>query len=99
MDFVPGWSSFVTYEMTRGFNFVLSKAQYVRKFKQWQLEKNFTNDKWRFVAGQIQKRKLAGKDSEILINGKTIPSKKVRKETTRYSLLSYSERPEMSNAS
>jgi len=69
----------------------------VRKFKQWHLEKNSTNGKWRFVAGQIQKRKFEGKDSEIFINGKMIPAKKIKKETARYGVLDYDEQPDMSN--
>jgi hypothetical protein len=61
-----------------------SKAQYIRKFKQWNFKKNSTNDKWKFVARHLEKRKLDGKESETYINGKLIPRKKVKKEVSRY---------------
>ncbi|KAH7239769.1 ankyrin repeat-containing domain protein [Fusarium solani] len=61
-----------------------SKAQYVRKLKNWGMEKNSTNQKWKVAAQQVQKRKLEGKETEILINGRLIPWKKLRKETARY---------------
>lgn len=60
------------------------KAQYVRKLNQWHMEKNSTNEKWKFAASQIEKRKLEGKETEILINGTLVPSKKLKKEMARY---------------
>ncbi|KAL6355474.1 hypothetical protein LRP88_11065 [Fusarium phalaenopsidis] len=60
------------------------KAQYVRKLKNWGMEKNSTNQKWKAAAQQVQKRKLEGKETDILINGRLIPWKKLRKETARY---------------
>ncbi|KAJ4172333.1 hypothetical protein NW754_002525 [Fusarium falciforme] len=48
------------------------------------MEKNSTNQKWKVAAQQVQKRKLEGKETEILINGRLIPWKKLRKETARY---------------
>jgi len=61
-----------------------SKAQYIRKFKQWNFEKNSTKEKWKFIARCLKKRKLDGKESETYINGKLIPRKKVKKEVSRY---------------
>ena len=61
-----------------------SKAQYVRKLKQWRLEKNSTKDKWEFAAGQVQKRRLEGKETEVIINGRPVPAKKLKKEMARY---------------
>lgn len=48
------------------------------------MEKNSTNEKWKFAASQIEKRKLEGKETEILINGTLVPSKKLKKEMARY---------------
>ncbi|UPL00340.1 hypothetical protein LCI18_011274 [Fusarium solani-melongenae] len=64
--------------------FQASKAQYVRKLKNWGMEKNSTNQKWKVAAQQVQKRKLEGKETEILINGRLVPWKKLRKATARY---------------
>ncbi len=61
-----------------------SKAQYVRKLKQWRLEKNSTKDKWEFAASQVQKRRLEGKETEIIINGRLVPAKRLKKEMARY---------------
>ena len=61
-----------------------SKAQYVRKLKQWRLEKNSTKDKWEFAASQVQKRRLEGKETEVIINGRPVPAKRLKKEMARY---------------
>ncbi|KAF4449296.1 ankyrin, partial [Fusarium albosuccineum] len=66
------------------YKFRASKAQYIRQLKKWGIEKYSTNDKWKVAAEQVQKRKLQGKETEILINGKPVPSKKLKKELTRY---------------
>lgn len=60
------------------------KAQYIRKFKQWNFEKNSTKEKWKFSARCLKERKLDDKESETYINGKLIPRKKVKKEVSRY---------------
>ncbi len=61
-----------------------SKAQYVRRLKQWRLEKNSTKDKWEFAASQVQKRRLEGKETEIIINGRLVSAKRLKKEMARY---------------
>ena len=61
-----------------------SKAQYVRKLRQWCLEKNSTKVKWEFAASQVQKRRLEGKETEVIINGRPVPPKKLKKEMARY---------------
>ncbi|KAK1765276.1 ankyrin repeat-containing domain protein [Phialemonium atrogriseum] len=64
--------------------FSASKAQYVRKLRQWHVGKNSTNDKWKFAASVVQKRKLEGKETEILINERLISAKKLKKAISRY---------------
>ncbi|KAH6613402.1 ankyrin repeat-containing domain protein [Chaetomium tenue] len=66
------------------YGFYATKAQYVRKLKQWGLEKNSTKEKWEFAASQVQKRRLEGKDTEVIINGRPVPAKKLKKEMARY---------------
>ncbi|KAF4628877.1 hypothetical protein G7Y89_g9276 [Cudoniella acicularis] len=75
--------------MKQDHGFIAKKAQYTRKFKQWNFSKNSTSDKWKFVARKLEKRKHEGKESETYINGKLIPNKKIQKEISRYTLHSY----------
>lgn len=46
--------------------------------------KNSTNDKWKFAASVVQKRKFEGKETEILINERLISAEKLKKEISRY---------------
>jgi len=48
------------------------------------LEKNSTKEKWEFAAGQARKRRLEGKETEIIINGRLVSAKKLKKEMARY---------------
>jgi len=48
------------------------------------MKKNSTREEWEFVGLQVQKRKLEGRDTEVLINGCLISAKKLRNESTRY---------------
>lgn len=66
-----------------------SKAQYIRKFKQWGFKKNSTDAKWKFIARKLQKRDLEGKESDTYLDGRLVPRKKVKKEVSRHSLLSW----------
>lgn len=61
-----------------------SKAQYIRKFEQWDFKKNSTDAKWKFIAQKSQKRTLEGKESDIYLDGKLVPRKKVKKEISRH---------------
>jgi len=66
-----------------------SKAQYIRKFDQWGFKKNSTDGNWKYIAHKLQKRNLEGKESDTYVNGKLVPRKKVKKEVSRHSLLSW----------
>ncbi|KAF5012913.1 hypothetical protein FDECE_1047, partial [Fusarium decemcellulare] len=70
--------------MESTYRFYASKAQYIRQLKKWGVEKYSTNEKWKSAAEQVQKRKLEGKETEILINGTPVPWKKLKKEMARY---------------
>ena len=66
-----------------------SKAQYIRKFDQWGFKKNSTDGNWKYIAHKLQKKDLEGKESDTYVNGKLVPRKKVKKEVSRHSLLSW----------
>ncbi|OJJ01298.1 hypothetical protein ASPVEDRAFT_82823 [Aspergillus versicolor CBS 583.65] len=60
-----------------------TKSQYETQFKKWGLRKKQTvprNANWDFIARRVEKRKrLHGKESEVVIDEETIPREKVRK--------------------
>ncbi|KAK0508381.1 hypothetical protein JMJ35_009465 [Cladonia borealis] len=61
-----------------------SKAQYIRQFKKWKLEKNLRGDQWKKIAKVVRNRKTYGKDSEILIKDGRVSDRRLRKEMSRY---------------
>ncbi|CAG9982408.1 unnamed protein product [Clonostachys byssicola] len=75
--------------------FTATKSQYIRKLASWKIKKNATSIDWKKAAIIIDKRKRQGKESEIYVDGKLIPSKKMKKETARH-WPSYLESIEMS---
>lgn len=75
--------------MEENHGFHASKAQYIRKFDQWGFKKNSTDGNWKYIAHKLQKKDLEGKESDTYVNGKLMPRKKVKKEVSRHSLLSW----------
>jgi hypothetical protein len=53
-------------------------------FTAWGVKKNGTNSQWEFIDSQFQKRKLQGKESELLLHGKLYSTKRVRREIARH---------------
>lgn len=50
------------------------------------MEKYINGDKWKIAFDLIQKRKQSGKEkTELSIDGKVIPVKRMKKEMSRYS--------------
>jgi hypothetical protein len=52
--------------------------------KAWGIRKNGKNSEWEFIDSRIQKRKLQGKESELLLNEKLYSPKRVRREIARH---------------
>ena len=69
-------------------NAMASKANYERRFKKWGVRKRSQNPKlkWTSISRKIEKRKAAGKQSEVYERGAKLPSKKLCKEISRYCL-------------
>ncbi|KAF4340615.1 hypothetical protein FBEOM_5461 [Fusarium beomiforme] len=66
-----------------GFN--ATKKQYIRKVNvNWKLQKNYTKAKWQHASALVRKRESEGKATELMIDGKIIPEKRIRKELRRY---------------
>jgi len=61
-----------------------SKAQYERQFKTWGFRKNRKESDWIAIAGRIEKRKKAGKDSDVYHDGTMILRDKIHKEISRH---------------
>ncbi|KAM0800254.1 ankyrin repeat-containing domain protein [Usnea florida] len=68
--------------------FFASKAQYIRQFGKgkWDFKKNFRKGEWKAVSQEVSKRKFRDKDSEVWLNNSRVPSKRLRKEISRYGL-------------
>ncbi|KAH6967929.1 ankyrin repeat-containing domain protein [Ilyonectria sp. MPI-CAGE-AT-0026] len=71
--------------MNEDHGFLATKSQYVRKLKNWGMEKYINGEKWKIAFNLMQKRKRSGKETELSIDGKVIPLKKMKKEMGRYS--------------
>ncbi|CAM1507947.1 Fc.00g047950.m01.CDS01 [Cosmosporella sp. VM-42] len=67
--------------------FTATKAQYIRKLKTWGMEKKYSQDQWKNAADLVMKRKASGKETILYMGGKTIPSKRLKKELSRYAYL------------
>ena len=63
---------------------MLRKAQYEKHFKLWGFRKNKTKDVWETIALKVTKRKRENRESEIIIGGEVISTKKFKKEMSRY---------------
>jgi hypothetical protein len=63
-----------------------SRSQYERQFKKWDFRKNMRQPErlWKAVGHRIEKRKKAGKNSDVYINGSRILASVIRKEILRY---------------
>ncbi|KAH6973072.1 ankyrin repeat-containing domain protein [Ilyonectria sp. MPI-CAGE-AT-0026] len=70
--------------MAKEHGFSATKAQFVRKLEVWGIKKNHTKEAWIYAEAMHQKRKREGKDSEVLIDGKLVPQKRMKKELGRY---------------
>jgi hypothetical protein len=60
-----------------------SKNQYTTKLKAWGIGKNANASTWEFIDKVKRKRKLEGKDSEIVLYGRKQSRRKVEKEIAR----------------
>ena len=61
-----------------------SKAQYETQLKKWNIRKNLTNEEWNYTLLQVRKRKFDGKESDVYLNGRVVPEKRIKKEMSRH---------------
>ncbi|KAL9070705.1 MAG: hypothetical protein Q9157_005728 [Trypethelium eluteriae] len=57
----------------------------------WRFRKNIKRTDWEIVKQKVSKRKQAGKDSDVYIDGALVPARKLRKELRRYGTASSSQ--------
>ncbi|KAM5369404.1 hypothetical protein ACJZ2D_009018 [Fusarium nematophilum] len=72
----------ITLLQTQGLQ--VTKAQVEYKLKQWTMSKNIDGAAWKSIGHVITKRKLQGKDSEVIHSGKRLKQSTVDKETERH---------------
>ncbi|KZL64366.1 ankyrin repeat protein [Colletotrichum incanum] len=61
-----------------------SKAQLEWKLKQWHMTKNMTSSEWKYVAYQIRKRHVAGKESVVCLSGVRLRDATMEKARSRH---------------
>ncbi|KAH8591385.1 ankyrin repeat-containing domain protein [Bisporella sp. PMI_857] len=71
-------------EMEEKYDFKATKYQYESQFKKWDIRKYRTAQEWRIVSQKVTKRKREQKETEVILNGISINSKKLRKEILRH---------------
>ncbi|UPK89666.1 hypothetical protein LCI18_000601 [Fusarium solani-melongenae] len=79
--------------MAKDHGFYATRAQYIRRLGNWKMRKYSTKEEWKYVDSLVRKRKLEGKESEIIMGGKPISVKKLKKELGRCGQPSSSEKP------
>ncbi|KAM0436787.1 hypothetical protein ACHAPT_002498 [Fusarium lateritium] len=70
--------------MAEEHGFYATRAQYIRRLESWKMKKYSTKKEWEYVDSLVRKRKIEGKESEIIMGGKPISAKKLKKELGRY---------------
>ncbi|KAH7191915.1 ankyrin repeat-containing domain protein [Fusarium flagelliforme] len=65
--------------------FCPSRPQWIRKINvNWNLRKNSTKEEWQHAISILSERKENGKETDLLMNGRIVPSKKRMKALKRY---------------
>ncbi|KAF4963527.1 hypothetical protein FSARC_8464 [Fusarium sarcochroum] len=81
-DKSPGEISELLWEQ---YGFSASRHQLIRRLAKWKFKKYTTKAEWVSAGSQIQsRREQQGKETELLFNGKTVPTKKLEKALDRY---------------
>ncbi|KAJ3541783.1 hypothetical protein NM208_g4443 [Fusarium decemcellulare] len=73
----------VMEHMAGSCGFHASKSQYETRFKKWGIVKNRKRVEWKVVAQHVERRKAAGKKSDVFINGAPVSEARVQREMTR----------------
>jgi ankyrin repeat protein len=63
-----------------------SEAQYKRKLKAWNIQKNQKGDLWKDVSLTLKRKNLDATDVDVFLNGILVPTKKLKREISRYDL-------------
>ncbi|KAF4466427.1 hypothetical protein FALBO_6710 [Fusarium albosuccineum] len=75
----------VIERMAQEHNFHASRPQYIRRITVcWKMRKNSTKEEWQLAKSLVRKRKAEGKETRLSMNGKSVDSKKLKKELRRY---------------
>lgn len=69
--------------MAEDHGFYATRAQYIRRLDSWKMRKYSTKEEWEYVDSLVRKRKLDGKESEVIMGGKLITAQKLKKELGR----------------
>ncbi|KAK3987852.1 ankyrin repeat-containing domain protein [Cladorrhinum sp. PSN332] len=67
----------------KGLGLSATKSQLEYRLKLWNLKRNLDKQTWQYVDNRINKRKKAGKDSDVYYCGRRVEASTVKKETNR----------------
>ncbi|KAL2147808.1 hypothetical protein VTI28DRAFT_5580 [Corynascus sepedonium] len=78
--------------MKSRYGFSATKGQYEHRFQQWGFEKNMAGENYPVITSKTGKRKAAGKESNVFVNGVLVPPAKIRKESARHGYMTTLEK-------
>ncbi|ETI20223.1 hypothetical protein G647_08257 [Cladophialophora carrionii CBS 160.54] len=73
-------------QMARIHDFQASEAQYKRKLGAWGFRKNEKADFWKDISLTLKRKNLDAADVDVLLHGKLVPTKKLKRAISRYDL-------------
>ncbi|KIW62343.1 hypothetical protein PV04_10524 [Phialophora macrospora] len=73
-------------QMASDHNFRASVAQYKRKLNAWNIQKNRKGDLWKDVSLTLKRKNLDANDVDVFLCGIPVPTKKLKREISRYDL-------------
>lgn len=80
---LPGLTG-VMKTMSTEHNFVATKYQYEKHFRDWKWSKNQKREDWERLRALVQQRSREGKDTDVRVNGIPQSRNKIRRELSRY---------------
>ncbi|KIX00540.1 uncharacterized protein Z518_10680 [Rhinocladiella mackenziei CBS 650.93] len=70
--------------MNASHGFVSTKSNYERRIRRWKFRKNHAAVQWKAVVRRVQSRQRSGKESNVYIDSRFVPPKKLRRKVSLY---------------
>ncbi|KAH0848882.1 hypothetical protein AYO21_09550 [Fonsecaea monophora] len=69
--------------MSTEHGFKASKPQYMRRFKDWHVQKKRTSDFWKDLSLNLKRKNLLVDDVDVFLDGELIPNKRLKRQLSR----------------